>query len=81
MVKKKRKKKKSRKKMPDVVLFVSGTIAIFNLLTARAREWWKDYVASEAWQYVSERKVAVSSSYAADIATAMRREGFRVRVS
>ena len=74
------KKKKSRKKMPDVVIDNLGTVAVFNLLTARAREWWAENVDTEAWQRFGERTVAVSHDYAGDIARVLRREGFRVKV-
>ena len=75
----KKKKKKSRKKMPDVVIDNLGTVAVFNLLTARAREWWEDNVITEAWQWLGGRKVSVSHDYASDITRALRRKGFRVR--
>lgn len=66
-----------RRKKTDVEIVNSGGIYMFELLTEAARQWVKDNVSVESWQWLGGA-FAVDHGYALDLAQGMLDAGLRV---
>ncbi len=62
--------------MADFRITYHGTVATLDVLSTPAREWVETYVASEPWQWLGNRSLAIEPRSMDTIRTAMREAGF-----
>ena len=64
------------KKKFDIEFNDCGSIVVFNLLTAKARDWVAENVTTEPWQWNGNCTFSVEHGYATDLASKMLEKGF-----
>lgn len=63
--------------MPDVFVNDTGSIVMFMPMSAEARQWFDDNVASEGWQWLGA-SLGVDHRYADDLIHGLQGDGFSV---
>jgi hypothetical protein len=63
----------------DVLVCDGGTLWLFHPLSERAKEWVREHIAADPWQWLG-RQLVVERRFAPDLIEAMREVGLIVRV-
>lgn len=64
----------------DVTVYIEGNLMVFTCLTPAAKDWTRDNVSLEPWQWLGNG-YAVDQHYANDLADGMREGGLTVVVT